>query len=162
MTVCLARRDREAAGQHRAGKGHHNDVAHLEVVRTTHHAAGTRVVIVRTDIDLAPADRLAVRVGLHLVRQHLADDQRTTDLGPDLVDCFDLQASLDQRFGKGAPIKIIGPRGVLTYPTQGNSHRAVPTSARLKRTSPSIMSRMSSTLFRNINVRSTPIPNAKP
>ena len=114
MAVSLARRDGEAAGQHGAGKGHHNDVAHLEVVRTTHDAAGTRAVIVRTDIDLAPADRLAVGVGLDLVRQHLADDQRTTDLGPDLVDGLDLQASLDQRFGKGTPIKIIRQRGVLT------------------------------------------------
>jgi len=64
--------------------------------------------------------------------------------------------------GRKGELRDIRQRGVLAQPTQRNSHRAVPTSARLKRTSPSIMSRMSSTLFRNINVRSTPIPNAKP
>ena len=116
----------------------------------------------RTNVDLAPADRFAVGMQLDLVRQHLADHQRTADIGSDLVDSLNLQPSSDQRFSERAAVKINRQRGVLTEPTEWGSHLAVPTSARLKRTSPSIMSRMSSALLRDINVRSTPMPNAKP
>ena len=75
VAVGLARRDAEATGQDCAGQCNDDGVANLEVVRTTHHAARTGTVIVRTDIDLAPADRLAVGMDLDLVRQHLADHQ---------------------------------------------------------------------------------------
>ena len=62
VAVGLARGDREAAGQHGAGQRDHDDVADREVVRAADDAAGTRAVVVRTDVDLAPADRLAVGV----------------------------------------------------------------------------------------------------
>ena len=60
------------------------------------------------------------------------------------------------------PVSVRGQGCVLTQPGDRRLHRAVPTRERLKRTSPSTMSRMSSALFRNINVRSTPMPKAKP
>ena len=75
-------------------------------MRTAYDAAGAGIVVVRTNIDLAPADRLAVGVDLDFVRQHLADHQRTGDLGPNLIDGLDLQARSDQRFGESTTVKI--------------------------------------------------------
>ena len=90
---------------------------------------------------------------------------------PAVLDGLDLEPGPDQGLGQAATVKLIGQRGVLAQPAQrrphrlslhDRAHRASPTSERLKRTSPSIMSRMSSELLRNIRVRSTPIPKAKP
>jgi len=81
---------------------------------------------VRTHIDLAPPDRLAVGMDLDLVRQYPADHKRAGDLGPDLVDRLDFQARSDQRLGKGTTIKIIIYGGVLAQPAQWHPHFACP------------------------------------
>ncbi len=126
VAVRLARRDAEATGKYCAGQCDDDGVANLKVVCSTDHAPRSGLVVVRTHIDLAPPDRLAVGMDLDLVRQHLADHKRTGDLSPDLVDCLDLQARSDQRLGKGTTIKIIIYAGVLAQPAQRHPHLACP------------------------------------
>ena len=93
-------------------------------MRTANDAARTRTVIVGTNIDLTPADRLAVGMNLDLVRQHLADHERAGDLGPHLVDGLDLQARSDQRLSESATVKIIRQRSVFAQPAQRRPHNA--------------------------------------
>jgi hypothetical protein len=79
---------------------------------------------VGTNVDLAPADRLAVGMNLDLIRQHLADHQRPADFGTSLLDGLDFQTRSDQCFGESATIKIIRQRGVFAQPAQRSSHIA--------------------------------------
>src|SRR6476620_8483131 len=88
MAVRLARRDAEATGKYCAGQCDDDGVANLKVVCSTDHAPRSGVVVVRTHIDLAPPDRLAVGMDLDLVRQYPADHKRTGDLGTELVNCL--------------------------------------------------------------------------
>ena len=53
-------------------------------------------------------------------------------------------------------------RDVLAQPVDGNAHQISIPNCASKRTSPSIMSRMSLTPVRNISARSMPMPNANP
>ena len=91
-----------------------------------------------------------------------ADDDGTLHVTADLLDGLDLEAGAHERVGELPAGEVGGQGRVLAQPGDRGPHRAVPTSERLNRTSPSTMSRMSSAAFRNINVRSTPMPKAKP
>ena len=51
---------------------------------------------------------------------------------------------------------------VLAQPVDRNPHQISIPNCALKRTSPSMISRMSARWLRNIRLRSTPIPKAKP
>ena len=145
-------------GKHRPRQRDDHEVADGEVVRTADDPARLGLA----DVDLAPPDRLAVGVLLHRVLEHSADHQRSGHIRSRPVDGLDLEPGADQGLGKSAAVDIGRQVRVLTDPGQRGLHRASPTRERLKRTSPSIMSRMSSALLRNISVRSTPMPNANP
>ena len=148
----------EAAGQHRAGQRDDDEVADGEVVC----AADDSPRLGLADVDLAPADRLAVVVLLHDEVEHPADHQRSGHVRSRPIDGLDLEPGPDQGIGQSAAVDIVGQGRVLADPAQRGLHRASPIRERLNRTSPSIMSRMSSALLRNISVRSTPMPNANP
>ena len=91
---------------------------------------------------------------------------RPTTTGPDEVTDplhgLDLEPGADEPVGHRAPGLALGQRDVLAQPGQRDPHQISIPNGRVKRTSPSTMSRMSSTPWRNIRVRSMPIPNAKP
>ena len=114
------------------------------------------------DVHRAPVDRLAVAVLLGRELEDAADHDRALDVAAHLVDGLDLEPGADERVGQLPTGQVGGQGRVLAQPGDRRPHRAVPTSERLNRTSPSTMSRMSSAAFRNINVRSTPMPKAKP
>ncbi len=98
VAVRPARGDREIAGQHRPRQRRDNQVAHGEVVRTADDATQVR----RADVDLAPADDLAVLLWLVLERHHAAGDDRTgQSLGPE-VDVLDLHPDAQQSIGEPA------------------------------------------------------------
>ena len=146
------------AGQARTGQGDDDEVADGEVRRPADDAPGLGLA----DVDRAPADRLAVAVLLGGEVEDAADDDGSLDVGPGLLDGLDLQTRPHQGVGQLPTREVGGQGGDVAQPADRGLHRAVPTSERLNRTSPSTMSRMSSALFRNIRVRSTPMPNAKP
>ena len=170
VAVGFARRDLEAAGQHRTGQGGDDLVAHREILGATHNAANLFARAAERSIrglfarlghaHLAPANRLAVALLFFNEFEHLAHHNRAGDIGA--VDVFFFKAHLDQCrvniLGGGAGSKI----NVLGEPTQRNAHQTTMPNCCEKRTSPSTMSCMSCTPLRNISVRSTPMPNAKP
>ena len=80
-------------------------------------------------------------------------------------DGLDLDAEVDQRLLQVAGGQVGRQVDVLAQPGQIPTRMTQCTSmpnARVNRTSPSTMSRMSLTPWRNISVRSMPMPNAKP
>src|SRR5207237_10620356 len=86
--------------------------------------------------------------------------QPTTDSRRDDDDLPYHDAAPDHRlFEHGRIGRRIHP---LPQPRDGYPHQTSIPKARVNRTSPSIMSRMSDTPLRNIRVRSMPMPNAKP
>ena len=90
VTVGLARGDREGAGQDGSRKGDHDLVAGEEVARSAHDPAHAVA-----DVDLAPADGLAVLLRLLDELQHLADDDRAGELEP--VNVLLFEADRDER-----------------------------------------------------------------
>ena len=94
--------------------------------------------------------------------QDASNHVRAGQLAADGLDALHLEAGLDQGLAQLASGQARGQRGILGDPALRGLHRASPFSERLKRTSPSTMSRMSAALLRNISVRSMPMPNAKP
>ena len=79
VAVGLACRDRERTGQHRAGQGHDDLVAHEEVAGPADDAvhglaAVGRGLAIGCDAHLAPADGLAVGLRFLDELEHLADD----------------------------------------------------------------------------------------
>ncbi len=168
VSVRLPRGQQEPTRERRARERHDDEVADDEVVGAADDAAGAAVLgrlagagVVNAHVDAAPADDLAVLLRLVDDAQHAADRERTGDLGRRL-DAFDLEARADQRVAD-VTTGDVGRQGYeLPYPGNRCPHRAPPTSDRLNRTSPSTMSRMSAALLRNIRLRSTPMPNAKP
>ena len=167
VPVGLAGSDAEVAGQHGTGQGHDHEVAGAEVVGAADDPAGGRLgrgggLVPVADVDAAPVDGLAVGVLLGLDRQHPPDHHRPGDVGAGLLDGLDLEPDPDEGLGEVPSAQVARQRRVLGEPAERGPHRAAPTRERLKRTSPSIMSRMSSAPLRNIRVRSTPMPKAKP
>ena len=185
VPVGLARADRERAGQRGARERDHDVVAGDEVQCAADDTArpvgvtgrrgqfrdlpalgqraggGVRGVL-GADVDVAPADGLAVLLRLLDEVDDAADDDRPRHVAADGLDLLDLQPGADQRVRQLPHAEAGGQVGVLGDPALGCPHRDSPFSIRLNRTSPSTMSRMSAALLRNISVRSMPMPNAKP
>src|SRR5690606_23053668 len=109
----------------------------------------------------APADHLAVLLRLLDEAQHASDGERAGNVTR-LLDRLDLQAGPDQPLGDLTGAHVVGQLDQLAQPGNRDPHPLSFPSAWLKRTSPSTMSRMSSMPCRNINVRSSPMPKAKP
>ena len=107
MAVRLARGDRERPGQHGTGQGHDDLVADEEVAGAADDPVHGRPAIrgglaLGGDLNLAPADRLAVGLRLGLEREHLADDDGTRHLEPVHVLFFepDAHERLEHVFGR--------------------------------------------------------------
>ena len=85
------------------------------------------------------------------------------DVGAGRLERLELEAERGQPVREVAGGDVVRQVDVLADPGQRGAHGqiSVPKAA-VKRTSPSTMSRMSSTPWRNISVRSMPMPNAKP
>ena len=159
LAVRGSRGDLEATGQDRAGQRDDDEVAGHEVAGTADDAADAAAR--RADVDLAPADRL-LELGELLDLEDAADEEVADDAGTDGLDGLDLEPGADQP-GRDVASGLAGrDRDELAQPGQGRAHQASTPNASEKRTSPSTMSRMSLTPLRNISVRSTPMPNAKP
>ena len=164
VAVGLARRDLEAAREDRAGQGHHDEVALDEVARTADdapHARGVRVPVGGAHVDLAPADRL-LELGELLDRAHVPDDERAGHVGAEVLDLLELEPD-----GHEAVADRLGRLGlrqvdVVPHPGQRDAHQTSMPNCVVKRMSPSTISRMSVTSWRNISVRSMPMPKAKP
>ena len=92
--------------------------------RPPHPSEPRGVVVLRPDVDPAPADDLAVLLRLVDVGQHPTDHQRTGDIGTGLLDRLDLQTGADQVLGQAATVEIVGQRGVVPQPAQRRPHRA--------------------------------------
>ena len=159
------------AGQHRAGQRDHDQVADGEVAR----AADDAVDLLGPDLHPAEPDRL-LEPGQLLDLLHPADHQRAGQLRP-VVHVLDLQPDPDERVGDlrrrpaARPADVLGQPGLGTrtatpasvlLPGVGRARGGQTPNARLNRTSPSTMSRMSGMPLRNCSVRSSPMPNAKP
>ena len=159
LAVRRPRGDLEAAGQDRARQRDDHEVAGDEVAGAADDAADAAAG--GADVDLAPADRLLeLRELLDL--EHAAHDQRAVDAGTDRLDRLDLEPGADEAGGDVAAGLARGDLDELAQPRQRRAHQASTPNASEKRTSPSTMSRMSLTPLRNIRVRSTPMPKAKP
>ena len=178
VAVGLARGDLEATGQHAAGEDDDHEVAGREVVRAADDALGLAGAVGVADVDRAPVDRLAVLLRLGLHRQHAADHERPGDVVAGSLERLELEAERGQPVGEVLGGHVGREVGVLADPGEGafigvpgearaqrvvrwGGHSSLPKAVE-KRTSPSNMSRMSATPWRNIRVRSMPMPNAKP
>ena len=159
VTVGLAGGDAEVAGKDGSGEGHHDVITHGEVARPAHDSA--HATVLGPHIDLAPTDRL-LEFREFLDGVHSADDQRPRDISSRRLHRLDLESSSDEALGDRAGVDVGGKIDHFPQPLQGNAHQTSTPKARLKRMSPSTMSRMSVTPWRNISVRSTPIPKANP
>ena len=161
VAVGLARGDREAAGQHRAGQRRRRRGRRRRSCgrRRRSRAAPSRRRRSRPGTSGSSCRSSAARRRL----EHPADDERALDVGAGVVQRLELRArarsagAATSRGGTSA-----GQVDVLAQPGQGRPHQISVPKAAVNRTSPSTMSRMSSTPCRNISVRSMPMPNAKP
>src|SRR5690606_32195992 len=135
-------------------------VADAEVLGTADDAADVplpgAVVAVRvgtwTDIDLAPADGLAVRLWFIDEFEHLAHHDGTGH--SEAVFGLLLEPDSHERRVQVLRGHRVGQVDVLREPAHRNPHQPTSPNWAEKRTSPSIMSRMSLMSFRNIRVRS--------
>mgnify|MGYP000996487633 CR=1 FL=1 len=73
-----------------------------------------------------------------------------------------LEADPDEVGGDVGAADARGHVDIVAQPVDGDAHQISNPNWASKRTSPSIMSRMSETPVRNISARSIPIPNANP
>jgi hypothetical protein len=149
--------DRNAPAQHRSWQGDHNQIAHGEIVRPADDPPRFGF----GHIHLAPADRLAVLLRLVEEFQDATDNHGSGDVG-DPLDRLHLESGAHQAGCHQAPGLPRWQRDVLTEPRQRDPHQSSIPNGTVKRTSPSTMSRMSLTPWRNMRVRSIPMPNAKP
>ena len=122
VAVRLAGRDREAARQDRTGKRDDHEVVRGEVVR----AADDPARLVLADVDLAPADRLAVLLRLVVEGQHAADDDRSRQRVGARLDPLDLEADADQRVGQRAVAQAGWQVDVLGQPADRGLHAVPP------------------------------------
>src|SRR5690606_21541432 len=100
--------------------------------------------------------------GQLLDREHLADDQGTLEPGAGLLHRLDLKTGRDELCRHIAAGLTGRQVDILPQPGKRDPHQISIPKGRVNRMSPSNMSRMSSTLCRNISIRSIPKPNAKP
>jgi hypothetical protein len=162
MPVGLAGGDLEASGEHPTGQHDDHEVAGGEVVRPAHDALRLTGAVGSPDVDLAPVDGLAVLLRLGLHRQDAPDHQRAGDVVAGTLERLELEPERGQPRREVLGGDVGGQAGVLADPGDRRLHDSSDPKASEKRTSPSNMSRMSSTPWRNIRVRSMPIPKAKP
>ena len=144
VAVGLARRDGEAAGQHRAGQDDDDEVADGEVEGAADDALRGAVgqpLAVLADVDLAPADGLAVLLRLLDQLQHPADDERAGDVAA--VQPLLLQADPDEAGGDVAAGRPRRHVDVVAQPGDRRAHQISIPNCAPKRTSPSTMSCMS-------------------
>ena len=163
VAVGLAGADGERSlrrGEHAAGEDDDHEVAGLEVVGTADDALGLAGAVGVADVDGAPVDRLAVLLRLGVLGEHPAHDERAGDTTG--VQALLLEPDGHEGGGDGLTGGVAGHRDVLAQPVDGNAHQISIPNCASKRTSPSIMSRMSLTPVRNISARSMPMPNANP
>ena len=159
--VRLARGDREVTGQHGAGQHHDDLVADGEVAGAADDLLGLAGAVGLADVDRAEADGLLEALQL-LDGEDLADDERALEAGAELLDGLDLKAGVDE-LGLHVAAGLGGRQvDVLPQPGKRDPHQISIPNGRVNRTSPSTMSRMSSTLWRNISIRSMPKPKANP
>ncbi len=143
--VRLARGDREVAGQDSAGQDHDDLVADGEVPGAADDLLRLAGAVGGADVDRAEADRLAEALQL-LDGQHLSDDERALEAAAELLDGLDLEAGVDE-LGRDVATGFTGGEvDVLPQPRKRDPHQISIPKGRVKRTSPSTMSRMSSTL----------------
>ena len=163
VPIGLARGDRERAlgsRQHATGQNHRDQVADLEVVGPADDPLGLARAIGLADVDRAPVDGLAILLRLGLAGEHPADDDRALHLAG--IQALLLQADLDQSSSDLDAGGFRWDSDIFAQPVDGDTHQISIPNCASKRTSPSIMSRMSETPERNISARSMPIPKANP
>ena len=149
LAVRLARGDREVAGQHGAGEDHDDLVADGEVTGAADDLLRFTGAVGGADVDGAEADGLLEALQL-LDGQDLSDDEGALEAGADLLDGLDLEADGDELGLHVTAGLARGQVDVLPQPGKRDAHQISIPNGRVKRTSPSTMSRMSSTLWRNI------------
>lgn len=145
LAVGLPRGDRERTGQHGARQHHDHLVAHREVAGAADDLLRLAGAVGVADVDEAVPDRL-LEAGQLLDRQHLADHQRALEVGAELLDGLDLETGPDQLLGQLPTGHAGGQVDVLAQPGKRDAHQISIPNGRVKRTSPSTMSRMSATL----------------
>ena len=126
VAVGLTGGNRKTAGQNSAGQGHNNLVAGYEIVGTTNNALNTGrldaltgqslLLTLRNHTHLAPVHGLAVRVGLRLHREHLANHNRAGQLIRGAVNVFFFQANLHQGCHQIFSRSILSYRHELAQP----------------------------------------------
>ena len=126
VTVSLTGSNRETTGQNSAGQGHNNLVTGLEIVGTTNNAlhAGrlnaltgqSLLLALRNHTHLAPVHGLAVRVGLRLHGEHLANHNWSGQLIRGAVNVFFFQANLHQGCHQIFSRSILSYRHELAQP----------------------------------------------
>jgi hypothetical protein len=118
VAVRLARRDREAAGQHRSGQCDDDEVADAEVVGTADNAARLPL----PHFDGAPVDGLAVLLWLGHGAQHAPHHERALQAGAGRVDLLELEVERGQAGGELRRVHLVGQVDQLTQPGDGNAH----------------------------------------
>ena len=126
MTIGLTGGNLETAGQNSTGQGHNNLVTGLEIVGTTNNAlhAGrlnaltgqSLLLALRNHTHLAPVHGLAVRVGLRLHGEHLANHNWSGQLIRGAVNVFFFQANLHQGCHQIFSRSILSYRHELAQP----------------------------------------------
>ena len=162
VPVRLAGGDGEAAGEHRPGQRDDDEVPDVEVAGPADDPRRESSMLCGPTSTWHQRMVLPFFCGSSTKSSTRPMTSGPVTSGPGLIDRLDLETGADQRGGQSSAVQILRQGRVLAQPAQRGPHRASPTRARLNRTSPSIMSRMSSELLRNIRVRSTPIPKANP
>ena len=126
MTIGLTGGNLETAGQNSTGQGHNNLVTGYEIVGTTNNAlhAGrlnaltgqSLLLALRNHTHLAPVHGLAVRVGLRLHGEHLANHNWSGQLIRGAVNVFFFQANLHQGCHQIFSRSVLGDRHELAQP----------------------------------------------
>ncbi len=141
--------DPTVAGQHRAGERDRDPLAGGDVRRPAH------------DLERLPCpdghgrEREPIGARVLLDRQQLADDD-VAPVGTPRIDALDLHPEHRQALGEDLRGQV--DVHVLAQPAERHPHR----NCSRKRRSFSMYRRRSPTLWRRLEIRSTPIPNAKP
>ena len=141
--------DPAVARQHGPGQGDRHALAGGDVRRAAHDVERFAAP------DGHPGQRQAVRPGMLLDRQQLADDHVPPVRAP-AVDALDLHPQQRQALGEALRRQVEVDE--LAQPAERDPHR----NCSRKRRSFSMYRRRSPTPWRRFAIRSTPIPNAKP
>ena len=123
MAVGLARSDGEVARQHGSGQHDDDEVADLEVVGAADDllvlALGQHLAVL-ADVDGAPADRLAVLLGLEGDVEHATDDERPGEVAA--VQVLLLETDGDESRSDVGTARAGGQVGELGEPAERHAH----------------------------------------